>query len=218
MKATEAIYNIKKCIKYIKSEKIDMNALASGLLKVRNYLYSISRKQLGDELREINRSLVGDLMDPQMAILRLRAVICELRKVREKNCIMLQRMCQADICFNNEDRRKKKRNWGCSEVDSLSRYDVVLAPTQGGFHFCIVSEVVEGDHVIAYPMTTSGKKNLRAVGCRSYSLKGIKGSHSCTSLTSSATMIPYKAALRSYVERMPVSPELERALSYVQCS
>lgn len=218
MEATEAIYNIKKCIKHIKSDDVDMSAIVTGLLKVRNYLYGISRKPLGDELREISRSLVGNLMDPRIAILRLGAVIGELRKVREKNAVMRQRMCFADICYKNEVYRKKKRNWGCSKVDSLSRYDVIYAPTQGGFHFCIVSDVVDGDHVIAYPMTTASKENLRAVGCRSYSLKGIEGRHSCTSLTSAATMIPYKAALRSYVERLPVSPELERALSYVQCS
>ena len=216
MEATEAIYNIKKCIKQIKSEKVDMNALVNGLQKVRKYLYGISRKHLGDELRDISRSLVGNLMDPHMAIIRLGAVVSELRKVREKNCVMRQRMCYADMCFNNEERRKKKKNWGCTEVDTLSRYDVILAPTQGGFHFCIVSDVVEGEHVIAYPMTTASKDDLRSVGCRSYPLKGIEGSHSCASLTSAVTMVPYKAALRSYVERMPVSPELERALSYVQ--
>lgn len=218
MEATEVIYNIKKCIKHIKSDDVDMNTIVTGLLKVRHYLYCISRKPLGDELREISRSLVRNMMDPGMAILRLRAVISELRKVREKNCVMRQRMRYAEMCFSNEERCKKKRNWGCSKVDSLSRYDVIYAPTQGGFHFCIVSDVFDGDHVIAYPMTTASKENLRAVGCRSYSLKGIEGKHSCTSLTSAATMIPYKAALRSYVERMPVSPELERALSYVQCS
>lgn len=218
MEATEAIYNIKKCIKQIKSEDIDMNALVSGLQKVRKYLYGISRKTLGNELREISRSLVGNLMDPQMAILRLNTVISELRKIREKNGVMRQRMFQADMCFNNEEHRRKKRNWGCSEVDALSRYDVILAPTQGGFHYCIVSDVVDGDHVIAYPMTTASKHDLRALGCRCYPLKRIEGSHSCASLTSAATMVPYKAALRSYVERMTVSPELERALSYVQHS
>ena len=218
MEATEAIYNIKKCIKQIKSGEADMNALVMGLQKVRKYLYGISRKPLGDELRDISRSLVGNLMDPRMAVLRLGAVVSELRKVREKNGVMRQRMCYANMCFNNEERRKKKRNWGCAEVETLSRYDVILAPTQGGFHYCIVSDVVDGDHVIAYPMTTASKHDLRALGCRCYPLKRIEGSHSCASLTSAATMVPYKAALKSYVERMTVSPELERALSYVQHS
>ena len=218
MEATEAIYNLKRCIKQIKSVDIDMNALVSGLQKVRQYLYGISRKALGDELRVISRSLVSDLIDHRIAVIRLDNVIRELKKIREKNCIMRQRRCQADMRFNDEGLRKKKRNWGCTEVDALSRYDVILAPTQGGFHFCIISDVEDGDHVIAYPMTTASNSDLNMLGCRSYSLKKIIGPHSRTSLTSAATKVPFCTALRSFVEKLPYSPELEKALSYVRHS
>lgn len=216
MKATEAIYNIKKCIKQFKSDKIDKNVVVTGLLMVRKYLYEIDRKQLGNELKMISRSLVCESIDTFMAVSRLGAVIEELKKIQEKNSVMNQRRCHAEIKFNNKELRKRKHNWNLFMVDSLSRYDVIMVPSQGGFHLCIVSDVIDGDRVIAFPMTTGDELDLKSLGCRIYPLKDVECSHNCTILTSAATIVPFNEATKCFVESMPYSLELEKALSYVE--
>ena len=216
MEINNAMYSLKKCIKRIENNDINLPQITAALLDIRKLLYGLKLDDQGYELREISKVLASGQFNSRSIISKMEHILNDMKKVKEKASIMRQRECRATINFNDEKRRSKKNNYGCSRVSNISKYDVILAPTQGGFHYCVVTEVIPNKQVTCYPMTTAQTKDLDMLGCKYYPLSGVDGSHQNTVLTSACTTIPYRAALNCFVEKMNFSEELGRAIEYVQ--
>jgi hypothetical protein len=128
----------------------------------------------------------------------------KIASIHEKRKIMEVRESLAWVAYHRKKARDEKKQKSSKEIirsvalRELEKFDVVKAPTPGGFHYAIITDISD-NYVSCIPTTTASSHKLKVLGCKSIILnktnhnrfKGVR-------LTSSLTRIPYDVAQRSY--------------------
>lgn len=210
MDINNAMYCLKKTIKRIESGNYDVYQISQTLLDLSKFLFGLKMENEGYELRGISKEIASGHFNTRSIVSKLEHILTAVRKIKEKTSVMRQRECHAVLKFS------KNNKTASSKVSEISKYDVILAPTQGGFHYCVVTEVIPNHSVKCYPMTTADTSDLDKLGCKYYPLSGLEGQHKQTVLTTAYTTVPYHSALNCFVERFQYSEELNRAVEFVQ--
>ncbi len=203
MKTKAIISEIKKCIKSIESNSYDMCSLSDSILEIRRFLYSLDLEELGDNMKEICRSLSSRNYRPRSIVSRLETVIRELRRVESSSYFIVH---SHGYCRKGRGRRSNSR-----KAVNLSRYDVILAQNGDGYSYCVVSGIMPNDHVTAYPivMGEALEDDDNRIADDGMFREAV--------LTGPMLVIPYKSAQNCFFGKLPYSPGLEAALNGMKC-
>ena len=203
MKTKAIISEIKRCIRCIESTSYDMCSLSDTILEIRRFLYSLDLEELGDNMKEICRSLSSGKYRTRSIVSRLETVIRELRKVESSSS------CKDHTRGYSREKGGKSRN--SRKAVNLSRYDVILAQNGDGYSYCVVSGIMPNDHVTAYPIVM-GEAVVDADNRIAE-----EGMFRKAVLTGPMLVVPYKSAQNCFFGKLPYSPRLEAALNGMKC-
>ena len=190
IQSCDAIYAIKKVWKAYSQNKMNDPRVADHLVRIWKFADDNHLPNIKDRVNSVVDNLSGVGCEFENSLEKnLLYVKKTIEGLNEKRKIMALRenMARADYF------KRSNRNPYFNSAPILRKYDIVMAPTQGGFHRSIVAEVND-EYVVCYPMTTAGRTQLNFIGCKSRSLapsgderfKGVR-------LTASAVKIPYGA-------------------------
>lgn len=209
MDTNTAIYNLKKLVRKVESQSFNKNNTSEMLLEIRRMLNSLDLREEANLARTISRELAGGIYSEKAVIQRIEHLISSFKKIKEKKLVMERREASARRSFFDKKKRKS-----VSPVNKLSLYDVILVPTQGGYHHCVISKIYQNERVVCYPMTTATAEDLDLIGCQSVKLEGSAyGRYQDTYITSSSTSIPYFAALNCYVGKLENIADVKDAIA-----
>lgn len=213
MDTNTAIYNLKKISKRVETGTFDKNRTSETLLDIRRMLNSLGLTDEACVIREVSHELASARYGVRSIVSKIDHLIATLKKVKEKKLVMECREAAARRSFFG----KMGKHKSIIPVKSLSLYDVILVPTQGGYHYSIVAGIQHNDSVLCYPMTTGALKDLETVGCKAIQLCGAgNGRYKDSFITSSCTTIPYYAALNCYVGKFDNVSDVRSAIETFQ--
>jgi len=139
-----------------RNEMIDVDQATENLTAVKAFFYQVGLYDQGKTAAKVLSMLSKANNDNRKFLASVTKMLVGIRHLTHKRRIMDQMRCRAEIAYN----KRQKQNV------EVKQYDVVMAPTQGGWHHSIVASV-EGNTIICYPVTTANKFQLRKNGCKS---------------------------------------------------
>lgn len=201
----KALYTLKKMIKNADMEVLDYQLAERALVEMADYAGEVGllpvKLSVSHCLAKMNEGAMSSALIHDLEEIRKHLLI-----KKEKTQVMQRREAQA----RNAYFRNKGPKHMTATVD-LQKYDVIMVPTQGGFHYSIVTKV-HGNMVECFPMTTATEKQLSMIGCSYYKLQDRTSKGQPIYLTSSKTLIPYHAAARSFVRPYEHPQSVDEAL------
>ena len=200
----KTLFQLKKMIKFADKNTLDKGALIQLLYSIAEYAdsegLSVAKSAANHCIGKMNTNCTSSALIHDLELLHRN-----LQQKKEKGQVMERREAAARSSFFKRLTSKK----ACSH--EIQRYDVIKVPTQGGFHFSVVTKV-QKQHIECYPITTASEHQLSMIGCDFYKLTGSSQDGSALYLTSSRTLIPYNAAARSYVRPYQNPCEIDAAM------
>lgn len=142
-----------------------------------------------EELREQITKILNELQS-----MKVKARIHEVRK---------------ELAERNYSKERK------SKTDKIYLYDVVMAPTQGGLHYCLVGDI-KGDNYYCYPMTTASSRALNVLGRNYVSMTEPLAESKKIYLTDAVTRLSKEQAQKNFVQHTEVTQEMIDALGQVR--
>lgn len=206
MDVNTALFQLKKIEKSFTAGKPCGEQSVQAMVDIRRYLISMKMNDTAERLHEVMSLLKSHTCYLKSLASRISGIMVELKKVKEKQRVMNFREAAARNHFF-----KANRKTSSAIISKVSKYDVIFAPTQGGYHYCVVSEVNPNNYVRCYPMTTGTEENLRMVNadCVKVGFADNKEIY----LTSSCTTLPYYTALNCFVGRAENADVYKKAIA-----
>lgn len=194
MDANSALYQLKKIERVLSSGETCGVKSKQMLVDVCRYLRSMKLKGASDRLYEVILAIRSNRYFNKSLANKINGVMLELKKIKEKQLTMRCREAAARNHFFSKKSTKQKMN-----NNVVSKYDLIFAPTQGGYHYCVVAEIDAQNYVKCYPITTASEETLRKVNA-GYVKIGCEGDRNLY-LTSSCSILPYYTAVNCFVEK-----------------
>lgn len=194
MDANTALFQLKKVEKSFSVGKPCSEKTEQTLVEICRYLTSMKMTESARRIHEVLLAIRSKGCFLKSLASRISGVMVDLKKIKEKQMEMRFREAEARNHFFKKN--KKKAN---TEISNVSKYDVIFAPTQGGYHYCVVAEVNPRNYVRCYPMTTGTEETLRMVNA-DYVKVGSDGGKDIY-LTSSCATLPYYTAINCFVKK-----------------
>ena len=141
----------------------------------------------------------------------LFTIIKKVERISEKEKVMtLREIEQYKDFVKNITRKIREKVQG----ERIERYDVVYVPTQGGFHYSVVYDVLDNDTAVCYPITTASCRDIRMLGNKWHTLQdcGCPEFNGCK-LTSAAAYVDLGRASYSKKGHISNYSEIETALT-----
>lgn len=213
MDTNTAIYNLKKISKRVETGNFDKTKTSETLLDIRRMLNSLGLVEEGCVIRCVSHELACAKYCVKSIVSKINHLISTLKKIKEKKLVMECREASARRDFFSKG--NKMRN--TYQVKSLSLYDVILVPTQGGYHYSVVGKILQNDSVLCYPMTTGSLEDLERIGCQAIQLQSpSNGRFKDSYITSACASIPYYAALNCFVGKFDNTTDVKNAITNFQ--
>jgi len=194
-------YRLQKVRKRLAQPEPDWAALKSELYGIRNEVSEIT----GGRNIALSLTLTIDKIDPavadaQMAVLVrswLADVLADVRSMKMK-----KRICRTRTGIAQQ----RYEHSLIGSPTELRQYDIILAPTEGGFHYSLVVRLDE-EYVWCLPYTTCSARSLRVIGRRFAKVPCPVGDADRVYLTSACSRIGRAEAERHFVSRFEPSEE-----------
>ena len=159
---TQVRYNLKKMKKSLKAgEAVDLVKAEEDLSAAKSFFKQVGMFAQADIVDSLLRGLKREGLGAQKQQESVKLLLGSINHLIEKRMVMNQRRCSAEIAFDRS----------CEDVGEVHPFDVIWAPTQGGWHYSIVIRV-DQDSVVCYPVTTASRFQLRKIGCQSVEITG----------------------------------------------
>ncbi len=213
MDTNKAIFNLKKISRRVETGTFDKNRTTDILLDIRRMLNSLGLTEEASVIRKISKELACKKYAVKSIISKIDHLISSLKKIKEKKLVMDNREASARRYFFCKGKKMKNT----IQVKALSLYDVILVPTQGGYHYSVVAKIQQNDSVLCYPMTTGSLEDLEKIGCQAIQLQSsFNGRYKDSYITSACASIPYYAALNCYVGKFENTADVRNAIMNFQ--
>lgn len=190
MKANDVLYQLQKLIKMLRKNNLDKVYFSA---KLKSMVEVCKEYELKKE-KKILFQLIGLLYEKELRkqymLKKLEKLTKSFGSIVEKKKVMQYREASARVTFFS----RTKQVLGST---ILQYGDVVKVPTQGGFHYSVVTNI-QKDIVECYPLTTASNNDLKKIGVRSVAIDDfliIDGIEQNVRLTASKTCIPTKRAV-----------------------
>lgn len=162
MDANQVRYILKKMKKHLRmNDTVDFDKTVEDLSAVNLFFKRLGMFHQADKVRIMLCEFRNKSNDTQCQLKCVEELLSSTKHLIEKRKTMDQRRCSAEMAFN--------RLQVCD--DDVHPYDVIMAPTQGGWHHSIVISV-DNNTVVCYPVTTANRFQLRKIGCKSIEITG----------------------------------------------
>ena len=204
---TKIIKNIKKGIKMYTPK--DMK---KDLKEIRSFLKERGLYKEAELTYHVN-TLLGKIDVYKEAALELLFPIKEIiERISEKEKVMALREIEQNQVFIKNVAKKIRDN---VLGEKIEKYDVVYIPTQGGFHYSIVYDVLDNETAVCYPITTASYHDLRLMGNKWHTLQNCGCSQfNGLNLTSAVAYVDLIRASYSKKTHITNYSEIDKAVSH----
>ncbi len=200
------IKNIKKGLK-----KYTSSDMKEDLKEIRSYLKERGFYEVAELTYSVQSKLARIDVCKDEVLDILESIGEAIKRIIEKEKVMTMREISQNMDFVRMVSQKKRDK---EQGSSLERYDVVYVPTQGGFHYSIVYDILDNETAVCYPITTASGTNIRMLGNKWHTL------HDCGCpefngyrLTSAAAYVDMERASYSKKGHISNFSEIEMAVS-----
>ena len=210
-KACDAKYAAKKALKVLKSNDYESPRLPEHFAKIMTFAMENHLPKLEKKTQRVLNYLYGsnDATEIILSVMtRIRDEICD---INEKRTVMSIRGKRARLQMSME-----LAGDGSAHPAVLNRYDVIKVPTNGGWHYSIVTDVNES-YVTCFPTTTATRNRLKKLGLRSVSLADSGDEQFCCArISEEASRIPLSDAFHCYKRSVADNPTICSAVDKVE--
>lgn len=165
-KLTEINYTIKhKCIKALHQENLSIRQKAEIRQQLSNIIPlvdALEQKDISVNLKKAHKTLMSYNVNIRQIEHFLECALTKLKKISEKKKIMSTREKKASMSIHRENEQPR--------CNTLSVFDIIYTPTQGGNHYCIISDLIGNSMVRCFPITTASNRQLEMLGCQSVAI------------------------------------------------
>lgn len=132
----------------------------------------------------------------------INEIVC---KIQEKEKVMnIRELLEYRDHVSYVSRMARKKQDG----EAIEKYDVLYIPTQGGFHYSVVYDLLDNGMALCYPITTSSGRDLKMLGNSWYTLRNCGCSeYNGQNLSSAVAYVDLKRA--SYCKQTHISNYIE---------
>ena len=159
----------KKIIKNIvkDSNKYTVHDMKNDLKEIREFL---KLRGFHEESKKIY-TVIGRIARLDVYKPEVLDILTEIRNVLDKISEKHRVMNKLELEKNRDyvkyvSRKIKKKENG----EAIEKYDVVYIPTQGGFHYSVVYDILDNGTALCFPITTASNRDLRMLGNSSHEL------------------------------------------------
>lgn len=188
MKPNDVLYQLQKLIKMLRKGNVDRTYF---LAKLKGMVEFCKELELKEEKKTFSQ-LIGLLHETelrkQLIVKKMGKLTSKFGAMVEKERVMQRREASARATFF--------KNKQTATASILQFGDVIKVPTQGGFHYSVVTNI-QKDMVECYPLTTASINDLNKLGVESIAIDDfliIDGIERSVRLTASKTRIPARNA------------------------
>lgn len=202
-----------KLVKNIKKglEKYTINDMKKVLKEIRSYLKERGLYEEAELTYHVQGRLARLDVYKEYVLNTLFTIRTTIQRISEKERVMaLREIVQYKDFVKNVMHKIRDKVQG----EQIEKYDVVYVPTQGGFHYSVVYDILDNDTVICYPITTASGRDIRMLGNKWHTLQdcGCSKFNGCK-LTSAAAYVDLGRASYSKIAHISNSSEIEMALT-----
>ena len=209
-KACDAKYSADKALKLIRNRDYCNPRLRKHMSVIHVFAKENGLDPIREKMQVIESSLWGNYGEHVDILDAARDIKHSLRRINEKRGVMERREKRAQTRFA----QMTSGEIG-DHPTTLNKYDVVKVPTQGGFHYSVISEVTDS-HVKCFPMTTASRKELVMIGSKSISMKDCgEEKYEGLRLSSAATVVKLEDAVKVYCGSVADNPNICNILDRV---
>lgn len=213
MNTNTAIFNLKKISRRVETGSFDKDHTSKSLMDIEAMLKSLGLAEETSIINEVCRKLASSRFSVKSIVSKIDHLIYTLKKIKEKKLVMDCREATTRRRFKTKGKKTRNTN----QVTSLSLYDIILVPAQGGYHYSVVGKIKQNDSVLCYPMTTGSSQDLEKLDCQAVLLQSpSNGRYKDSYITSAGSSIPYDAALSCYVGKFENTTEVKNAIMKFQ--
>lgn len=200
------VKNIKKGLK-----KYTSNDMKNDLKEIRSYLKERGLYEEAELTYRVQNRLASLDVYKDFILDTLYTIIKKVERISEKEKVMaLREIVQYKDFVKNVTRKISDKVQG----EQIEKYDVVYVPTQGGFHYSVVHDVLDNGTAVCYPITTASGHDIRMLGNKWHILRdcGCPEFNGCK-LTSAAALVDLGRASFSKKTHISNYSEIEMALT-----
>lgn len=200
-------YDIQMLRKQLNQTDFQIKQVQYGLYAVRKKMFQVAGgANLACRITPIIESCDYQDFDPIVARNLLQSILKSVQSLKVKRRIFNTRKEMAEMHY---------RPTNCCKTSDIYKYDVVMAPTEGGLHYCLVGDIVD-DRMYCYPMTTTTKQTLKIIGRKHASmLDPIEGNRKVF-LTDAQVCLTKQQVQEHFVKHTYPTSDMVKAMEYVK--